>query len=197
MAANPTIAERKPHCARACKETRARGASGGVMARRTGWRWRAAGSISRSHSPGATVSGLPSDRRGDRSGAAADEAPRRRLRLALPVMQGKGKPLASAPGRRATPWTPVMGHRRAASRQARAGARYPAGAAAGVRPRGWRLGYGGGFYDRTLPSSRARKPSSPSASPTTSRRSTPCRIWDYDQRLDWVLTPSGPHRCQA
>ena len=43
--------------------------------------------------------------------------------------------------------------------------------------RGWRLGYGGGFYDRTLRGpARAQGRSWPSASPTTSSRSTPCRI---------------------
>ncbi len=42
---------------------------------------------------------------------------------------------------------------------------------------GWRLGYGGGFYDRTLRRpARAQGRSSPSASPSTSSRSTPCRI---------------------
>ena len=42
--------------------------------------------------------------------------------------------------------------------------------------RGWRLGYGGGFYDRTLRGCARARRSSPSASLSTSSRSTPCRI---------------------
>ena len=41
---------------------------------------------------------------------------------------------------------------------------------------GYRLGYGGGFYDRTLAAVRARSRWSSSGSPTTSSGSTPCRI---------------------
>jgi 5-formyltetrahydrofolate cyclo-ligase len=62
--------------------------------------------------------------------------------------------------------------------------------------RGGRLGYGGGFYDRTLARVRAMKPIVAIGLAYDEQRVNAVPHLDYDQRLDWVLTPSGPLRCQ-
>jgi 5-formyltetrahydrofolate cyclo-ligase len=62
--------------------------------------------------------------------------------------------------------------------------------------RGGRLGYGGGFYDRTLARLRAMKPIVAIGLAYDEQRVNAVPHLDYDQRLDWVLTPSGPVRCQ-
>jgi 5-formyltetrahydrofolate cyclo-ligase len=61
--------------------------------------------------------------------------------------------------------------------------------------RGRRLGYGGGFYDRTLAALRARKPVAAVGLAYDEQEVDAVPHLDYDQRLDWVLTPSGPIRC--
>jgi 5-formyltetrahydrofolate cyclo-ligase len=61
---------------------------------------------------------------------------------------------------------------------------------------GCRLGYGGGFYDRTLAGLRAIKPVVAIGLAYDEQRVNAVPHLDYDQRLDWVLTPSGPIRCQ-
>jgi 5-formyltetrahydrofolate cyclo-ligase len=60
---------------------------------------------------------------------------------------------------------------------------------------GWRLGYGGGFYDRTLAALRARKSIGAVGLACDEQLIDAVPHLDYDQRLDWVLTPSGPIRC--
>ncbi len=60
---------------------------------------------------------------------------------------------------------------------------------------GWRLGYGGGFYDRTLRRLRARKPIVAIGIGFDEQCVDAVPHLDYDERLDWVLTPSGPVRC--
>ena len=60
---------------------------------------------------------------------------------------------------------------------------------------GWRLGYGGGFYDRTLQALRAKKQITAVGLAYDEQRVDAVPHLDYDQRLDWVLTPSGPLRC--
>jgi 5-formyltetrahydrofolate cyclo-ligase len=119
-------------------------------------------------------------------------------RLALPVMQGKGKPLlfrAWAPGD--------------AMDKAVWGIPEPRADKAVLEPdillvpllafdrRGGRLGYGGGFYDRTLARLRAIKPIAAVGLAYDEQQVDAVPHLDYDQRLDWVLTPSGPIRCQA
>jgi 5-formyltetrahydrofolate cyclo-ligase len=61
-------------------------------------------------------------------------------------------------------------------------------------PAGYRLGYGGGFYDRTLAELRARQPVIAIGLAFDEQRVDAVPHVDYDQRLDWVLTPSGPLR---
>jgi 5-formyltetrahydrofolate cyclo-ligase len=60
---------------------------------------------------------------------------------------------------------------------------------------GWRLGYGGGFYDRTLAGLRARRAVTAVGVGFDEQLIDAVPHLDYDQRLDWVLTPSGPLRC--
>jgi 5-formyltetrahydrofolate cyclo-ligase len=119
-------------------------------------------------------------------------------RLALPVMQGKAEPLlfrAWAPGDEMNKavWgiaepkpdkpaldpdiviVPLLAFDRA----------------------GWRLGYGGGFYDRSLRDLRARKTVLAVGLAFDEQQVDAVPHLDYDERLDWVLRPSGPLRCES
>jgi 5-formyltetrahydrofolate cyclo-ligase len=60
---------------------------------------------------------------------------------------------------------------------------------------GWRLGYGGGFYDRTLRALRAHKRIVAVGLAYDEQKVDAVPHLDYDERLDWVLRPSGPIRC--
>lgn len=60
---------------------------------------------------------------------------------------------------------------------------------------GWRLGYGGGFYDRTLQGLRARKPVLAIGLAYEEQVVDAVPHLDYDEPLDWVLTPAGAVRC--
>jgi 5-formyltetrahydrofolate cyclo-ligase len=60
---------------------------------------------------------------------------------------------------------------------------------------GLRIGYGGGFYDRTLRALRATKPIVAVGLAYEAQRVDAVPHLDYDERLDWVLTPSGPIKC--
>jgi 5-formyltetrahydrofolate cyclo-ligase len=60
---------------------------------------------------------------------------------------------------------------------------------------GWRIGYGGGYYDRTLHDLRARKPVVTVGLAFDEQRIDAVPHLDYDERLDWILTPSGHIRC--
>jgi 5-formyltetrahydrofolate cyclo-ligase len=112
--------------------------------------------------------------------------------LALPVMQGKADPLlfrAWAPG---DPLIPGVW-----------GIRQPAPDRPEVFPdivlvpllafdvRGYRLGYGGGYYDRTLRHLRAMKPILAVGLALDELEVDAVPHLDYDERLDLVLTPSG------
>lgn len=112
--------------------------------------------------------------------------------LALPVMQGKADPLlfrAWAPG------DPLI--------SGVWGIRQPAPDRPEVFPdivlvpllafdvRGYRLGYGGGYYDRTLRHLRAMKPILAVGLALDELEVDAVPHLDYDERLDWVLTPSG------
>jgi 5-formyltetrahydrofolate cyclo-ligase len=59
---------------------------------------------------------------------------------------------------------------------------------------GYRLGYGGGFYDRTLSDLRALKAVIAIGVAFDEQRVESVPHVEYDQRLDWVLTPSGSLR---
>lgn len=116
--------------------------------------------------------------------------------LALPVMQGKGLPLQF---RR---WAPGD-----AMAETVWGIHEPLGTAGVVEPdvvlvpllafdrAGFRLGYGGGFYDRTLSRLRAMKTVLAVGLAYDELEVDAVPHLDYDEPLDWVLTPSGPIEC--
>lgn len=60
---------------------------------------------------------------------------------------------------------------------------------------GFRLGYGGGFYDRSLEEIRRSKPVIAVGIAFDEQKVDAIPHNAYDQPLDWVLTPSGPERC--
>jgi 5-formyltetrahydrofolate cyclo-ligase len=118
-------------------------------------------------------------------------------RLCLPVMQGKGKPLIFRA------WQPGD-----AMDQGVWGIAEPKADKLELEPdvlivpllafdvAGRRLGYGGGFYDRTLRSLRSRKSIVAVGLAYDEQKVDAVPHLDYDERLDWVLTPSGPIRCE-
>lgn len=57
---------------------------------------------------------------------------------------------------------------------------------------GYRLGYGGGYYDRTLTALRARKPVLAVGLAFAAQEVAAVPHLAYDARLDWVLTEDGP-----
>ena len=119
-------------------------------------------------------------------------------RLALPVMQGKRQPLLFRA------WAPGDAMDKAVWGIAEPKADKPA-----VEPdivivpllafdrAGWRLGYGGGFYDRTLADLRAHKTIDAIGLAFDEQEVDAVPHLDYDQRLDWVLRPSGAIRCES
>jgi len=116
--------------------------------------------------------------------------------LALPAMQGKGLPLVFRA------WTPGDDMASAVW-----GIAEPLASRLVVRPdvvlvpllafdaSGHRLGYGGGFYDRTLEQLRLLGPVLTVGIAYDEQRLDAVPHLDYDQPLDWVLTPSGPLAC--
>jgi 5-formyltetrahydrofolate cyclo-ligase len=59
---------------------------------------------------------------------------------------------------------------------------------------GHRLGYGGGFYDRTIAKLRALKPIAAVGVAYSAQEVAELPAGPFDQRLDWILTERGPHR---
>lgn len=120
------------------------------------------------------------------------------FRLALPVMQGRGKPLLLRS------WTPGDMMAPAAW-----GIAEPLDDKPEVDPdvvlvpllafdaRGHRLGYGGGFYDRTLNRLRKSKRIVAVGLAYDEQRVDEVPVESYDEKLDWVLTPSGPQKCKS
>ncbi|WP_334147079.1 5-formyltetrahydrofolate cyclo-ligase [Hyphomicrobium sp.] len=119
-------------------------------------------------------------------------------RLCLPVMEGKGKPLVFRAWSPGEPLAETMW-----------GIREPLPEAPALDPdivlgpllafdaAGYRLGYGGGFYDRTLARLRALKPVVSIGIAFDEQKVDAVPHAEYDERLDWVLTPSGPLKCPA
>lgn len=116
--------------------------------------------------------------------------------LTLPVMEGKGRRLRF---RRWQPGDPLA--------ERAWGIREPLPTAPEADPdvmlvpllafdaAGHRLGYGGGFYDCTLAAARARMQVVAIGLAFDAQEMPAVPRQDFDQRLDWVLTPSGPRRC--
>lgn len=117
-------------------------------------------------------------------------------RLCLPVMEGKGKPLvfrAWAPGE---PLAETMwGIREPLPEAETLDPDVVLGPLLAFDALGYRLGYGGGFYDRTLARLRALKPIVSIGIAFDEQRVDAVPHVDYDERLDWILTPSGPLKC--
>lgn len=57
--------------------------------------------------------------------------------------------------------------------------------------RGYRLGYGGGFYDRTLEGLRARRPTIAVGFAFEAQEMAEVPIEDTDQKLDFIVTETG------
>ena len=118
--------------------------------------------------------------------------------LCLPVMQGKGLPLIFRA------WAP--GDEMAAATW---GIAEPLPSRPEYEPdvvlvpllafdaHGYRLGHGGGFYDRSLMRLRKLKPIVAVGIGFDEQMIDAVPHLDYDQPLDWVLTPSGPLRCSG
>jgi 5-formyltetrahydrofolate cyclo-ligase len=116
--------------------------------------------------------------------------------LALPVIDGKGKPLlfrAWQPGDATA--AGVWGIAEPTPDKPRAEPDILLVPLLAFDREGWRLGYGGGFYDRTLRGLRAHKPIVAVGIAFDEQRVDAVPHLDYDERLDWVLSPSGPIRC--
>ena len=111
--------------------------------------------------------------------------------VCVPVIMGKGQPL------RFREWTPGC-----AMVPGEFGAFIPADGA-WIEPdvlivpllafdaRGYRLGYGGGYYDRTLQGLRARRPTVAIGFAFAAQQVNKVPIDAFDQRLDAVVTETG------
>ncbi len=116
--------------------------------------------------------------------------------LCLPVMVGKAKPLVFRKYARGDQLVERLW-----------GIKEPPATAAEVTPsillvpllafddQGWRLGYGGGFYDRTLQVLRATSVAAAVGIAYDEQCVEEVPHLVYDEPLDWVLTPSGLRRC--
>jgi len=113
----------------------------------------------------------------------------RGCRLALPVVVGKRQPLVFRA------WQPGD-----ALETGVFGTLHPAPSCEELEPdalivpllavddRGWRLGYGGGFYDRTLDRLRRKKKITAMGVAFDTQRVAQVPYGPDDQRLDWLLT---------
>ena len=61
---------------------------------------------------------------------------------------------------------------------------------------GYRLGYGAGFYDRTLASLRAGRPVVAVGLAFAEQEVDAVPHDAFDERLDWIVTPNGPFRIE-
>jgi len=148
--------------------------------------------------PGAIVSGFSAIRDEIDPAQLLARLHREGFRLCLPVMEGKGLPLVFRA------WSPgdAMG-------RVQWGIAEPLPDKSVLEPdivlvpllafdaQGYRLGYGGGFYDRTLARLRAIKPVVAVGVAYDELKVDAVPHLHYDQPLDWVLTPSGPMRCSG
>ncbi len=112
--------------------------------------------------------------------------------LALPVIAGRGQPLTMRAWSFGAPLVPGVW-----------GIREPAADAPEVFPdilivpllafdrRGYRLGYGGGYYDRTIARLRAIKPITAIGIAFAAQQIDEVPTTPRDERLDLVLTESG------
>ena len=115
--------------------------------------------------------------------------------LCLPVMQGKTRPLAFrayAPGDAMD--TAIWGIREPKPDRPLLTPDVLLVPVLAFDGDGWRLGYGGGYYDRTLRALRRARPIVAIGLAYDAQQVDAVPHLDYDERLDWVLTPSGPRQ---
>ncbi len=62
---------------------------------------------------------------------------------------------------------------------------------------GHRLGYGAGYYDRSIAHLRANKPVTVVGLAFDEQEVPAVPHEPLDQRLDWIVTPRGPRRCEG
>lgn len=115
---------------------------------------------------------------------------------ALPVMEAKGKPLIF---RRWSPGDKLN--------EVQWGILEPSVTAPALNPdillvpllafddAGYRIGYGGGFYDRSIEKLRALKAITTIGVAFDEQRVDAIPREPHDEILDWILTPSGPQKC--
>lgn len=120
------------------------------------------------------------------------------LKIGLPVVVGRGQPLLF---RNWSPGDPLV--------DAAFGLRVPRADAGEVTPdillvpllafdaQGYRLGYGGGYYDRTLAALRSQGSVVAIGLAYDIQEVDAVPHADYDERLDWILTPSGARRIES
>jgi 5-formyltetrahydrofolate cyclo-ligase len=109
--------------------------------------------------------------------------------LALPVVQGKGKPLLFRAWRPGDPLEQgVFGTLQPSARRETLEPDALIVPMLACDPDGWRLGYGGGFYDRTLIGLRARKAVTAMGVGFDGQLVDDVPHGPDDQRLDWLLT---------
>ena len=116
-------------------------------------------------------------------------------RLALPVMMGKMQPLEFRSYEPGDPLTAaVWGIREPGPDKPAVAPDVVLTALLAFDDQGYRLGYGGGYYDRTLQALRAQKGAVTIGLAYDEQRVDAVPHLDYDERLDWILTPTGARR---
>jgi len=109
--------------------------------------------------------------------------------LALPVVQGKGQPLLFRAWRPGDPLEAgVFGTLQPQARRETIEPEALLVPLLACDEEGWRLGYGGGFYDRTLLGLRARKRVTAVGVAFNAQLVPEVPRGPDDQRLDWLLT---------
>jgi 5-formyltetrahydrofolate cyclo-ligase len=118
--------------------------------------------------------------------------------LALPVMRGKTVPLefrAYTPGDALA--TAVWGIREPLPDKPILQPDIVFTALLAFDHQGYRLGYGGGYYDRTIRALRAIKTVTTIGLAYDQQWVDAVPHLDYDERLDWILTPSGARHTKS
>ncbi len=109
--------------------------------------------------------------------------------LALPVVQGKGQPLLFRAWRPGDPLEAgVFGTLQPSARRETLEPDVLIVPLLACDEEGWRLGYGGGFYDRTLAGFRARRTVTAVGVGFDAQLVPEVPHGPGDQRLDWLLT---------
>ena len=118
--------------------------------------------------------------------------------LALPVMMGKNRPLQFRTYKLGDALIPaVWGIREPASDQPSVTPDIVLTALLAFDDAGYRLGYGGGYYDRTISATRAHRSLVTIGLAYDEQRVDAVPHLDYDEPVDWILTPSGARRTRS